>query len=109
MLQNLIKNSILDFCFTGLYAGWSVKEAIDNFFCKTLYRKSNKCYMRRFSSSKLSQEGCFKTFIYYKRLCTGCFMKEAIDFQFHNSKSQECCFSVLDRAVLNGALRKKQS
>ena len=60
MLQNLIKNSILDFCFTGLYAGWSVKEAIDNFFCKTLYRKSNKCYMHRFSSSKLSQEGCFK-------------------------------------------------
>ena len=32
-----------------------------------------------------------------------------IDFQFHNSKSQESCFYVLDRAILNGALRKKQS
>ena len=32
-----------------------------------------------------------------------------IDFQFHNSKSQEICFYVLDRAFLNGALRKKQS
>ena len=26
MLQNLMKNSILDFCYTGLYAGWSVRE-----------------------------------------------------------------------------------
>ena len=25
MVQNLIKNSILGFCFTGPYAGWSVK------------------------------------------------------------------------------------
>ena len=71
MLRNLIKKSILDFCSTGLYAGWSVKEAIDNFFRKTLYRKSNKCYMHRFSSSKLSQEGCFKTFIYLKGYVQG--------------------------------------
>ena len=31
------------------------------------------------------------------------------DSQFHNSKSQASCFYVLGRAVLNGALRKKQS
>ena len=30
----------LNFCYTGLYAGWSVKETIGNFFCKALYRKS---------------------------------------------------------------------
>ena len=32
-----------------------------------------------------------------------------IDYQFHNSKNQESCFYVRDRAVLNGALRKRQS
>ena len=32
-----------------------------------------------------------------------------IDFQFHISKSQESCFYVPYKAVLNGALRKEQS
>ena len=82
MLQNLIKNSILDFCYTGLYAGWSVKEAIDHLFCKTLYRESNTnaiCIGFQVYNPKLSQEGCFRTYIYYKRLCTGCSSKEATD------------------------------
>ena len=36
------QKQLLDFlfCYTGLYAGWSVKEVIDNFFCKAFYRKS---------------------------------------------------------------------
>ena len=28
--------------------------------------------MIRFHNSKLSQEGCFKTYIYYASLCAGC-------------------------------------
>ena len=43
MLQNLIKFNILEFCFTGRYAGGSVKEAIDNFFCKTLSQTNAIC------------------------------------------------------------------
>ena len=48
---------------------------------------------------KLSQGGVFKMYAYYKRLCTGCSTKEAIEalyrkwwkyymhcFQFHNQK-----------------------
>ena len=86
MLQNLIKNSILDFFYyAGLYSGWYVKKAIDNFFCKTLNRMSLKYYMRidfQVHNPKLTQEGCFETYIYHKRLCIRCYVKEAADSFF---------------------------
>ena len=40
MLLNFIKNSILD--FSCLYGGWYAKEAVDDFFFKTLNKKSKK-------------------------------------------------------------------
>ena len=68
--------------------------------------------MHRFHNPKLSQEGCFKTYIYYASLCAGCTRKKAIDsfscealyrkslnticiaFQFYNPKlSQERCLN----------------
>ena len=68
--------------------------------------------MLRFHNPKLSQEGCFKTYIYYASLCAGCSTKKAIDsffcealyrkslnticiaFRFYNPKlSQEWCLN----------------
>ena len=40
MLLNLIKNSILD--FSCLYAAWYAKEAVDDFFFKTLNKKKKQ-------------------------------------------------------------------
>ena len=40
MLLNFIKNSILD--FSCLYAAWYAKEAVDDFFFKTLNKKKKK-------------------------------------------------------------------
>ena len=57
MLLNFIKNSILD--FSCLYGGWYEKEAVDDFFFKTLNKKSKKkkkCYY----ASALSQKGVLK-------------------------------------------------
>ena len=85
--------------------------------------------MLRFHNPKLSQEGCFKTYIYYANLCARCSTKKAIDsffcealyrkslnticiaFRFYNPKlSQERCFKpcVYYIKLLQGALRKKQ-
>ena len=85
--------------------------------------------MLRFHNPKLSQEGCFKTYIYYASLCAGCSTEEAIDsffcealyrkplnticiaFRFYNPKlSQERCFKLCIYYIklLQGALRKKQ-
>ena len=38
--------------------------------------------MLRFHNSKLSQEGCFKMYIYYGSLCAGYSTKKAIDSFF---------------------------
>ena len=127
MLSNLIKNSILVFLLVILtYMQGSLwkKQLITS-----KYRKSEKYYMLRFHNPKLSQEGCFKTYIYYASLCAGCSTKKAIDsffcealyrkslnticisFRFYNPKlSQERCFKpcVYYIKLLQGALRKKQ-
>ena len=56
MLLNFIKNSILD--FSCLYDGWYAKEAVDDFFFKTLNKKSKKKKM--LYASALSQKGVLK-------------------------------------------------
>ena len=92
-------------------------------------QKNTICIGFQFHNPKLSQEGCFKTYIYYASLCAGCSTKKAIDsffyealyrkslnticivFQFFNPKlSQEWCFKpyVYYIKLLQGALRKKQ-
>ena len=127
MLLNLIKNSILVFLLAILaYMQGNLwkKQVITS-----KYQKSEKYYMHRFHNPKLSQEGCFKTYIYYASLCAGCSTKKAIDsffcealyrkslnticiaFRFYNPKlSQERCFKpcVYYIKLLQGALRKKQ-
>ena len=75
----------------------------------------------QFYNPKVSYKRCFILCLHYKQSALRkkeliAFLGEhfnentiCIDFQFHNSKSQESCFYVLDRVVLNGVLRKKQS
>ena len=127
MLLNFIKNSILD--FSCLYAAWYAKEAVDDFFFKTLNKKKKK-KKKRYAPA-LSQKGCFKTYFYYTRLYTGSFAKEIIDstlqkvmpftendentirtvFQFHDPKLiQAGCFKpyVYYRRLCTGHLRKKE-
>ena len=58
MLLNLIKNSILD--FSCLYAAWYAKEAVDDFFFKTLNKKSTKKKKKMLYASALSQKGALK-------------------------------------------------
>ena len=86
-------------------------------------------YIRfQFHNPKLSQEGCFKTYVYPAGLCVGCSTKKAINsffreelyrkssnticivFLFYNPKlSQKWCFKpyVYYIKLLQGALRKK--
>ena len=127
MLSNLIKNSILVFLLVILtYMQGSLwKKQLITF----KYRKSEKYYMRRFHNPRVSQERCFKTYIYYASLCAGCTTKKAIDsffcearyrkslnticiaFRFFNPKlSQELCFKPCFYYIklLDSALRKKQ-
>ena len=59
MLLNFIKNSILD--FSCLYDGWYAKEAVDDFFFKTLNKKSTKKKKKKMLyASALSQKGALK-------------------------------------------------
>ena len=58
MLLNFIKNSILD--FSCLYAAWYAKEAVDDFFFKTLNKKSTKKKKKMLYASALSQKGALK-------------------------------------------------
>ena len=55
------------------------------FFVKhfTENHENTICIRFPFHNPKLSQEGCLKRYIFYKRLCTGCFAKEAIDSFFN--------------------------
>ena len=127
MLLNLIKNSILVLLLVILaYMQGSLwkKQLITS-----KYRKSEKYYMHRFHNPKLSQEGCFKTYIYYADLCAECSTKKAIvsffcealyrqslnticiTFRFYNRKlSQERRFKpyVYYIKLLQAASRKKQ-
>ena len=128
MLLNLIEICILVFVVKVILAYmqgdlWKMQ------LLTSKNRKSEKYCMHRLHSSKLSQEGCFKTYIYYASLCAGCSTEEAIDsffcealyrksinticiaFRFYNPKlSQERCFKpcVYYIKLLQGALRKKQ-
>ena len=77
MLLNFIKNSILD--FSCLYDGWYAKEAVDDFFFKTLNKKKKKKKKKNAICISFKPKGCFKTYFYYTRLYTGSFTKEAID------------------------------
>ena len=77
----------------------------------TQCHKNTICIDFQVYNPKLIQEGCFKMYIYHKKLCTRCSAKEAIDscfckvlyrkwwkhyciaFQFYNQKSSlEGCF-----------------
>ena len=86
MLQNLNKNSILDFLYVILACMQSGlwKKQLVTFFVKhfTESHKNTTCIDFQVHNPKLSQDGCFKMYIYYKRLCIGCFTKEAIDSFF---------------------------
>ena len=82
MLLNLIKNSILDFLFDILaymQGGLQKKQLIASFLKHfTKNQKNTICISFQVHNPKLSQEGCFKTYLYYTRLYTGCLTKEAI-------------------------------
>ena len=120
MLLNLIKNSILVFLLVIL--AYMQGNLWKKQLITSKYRKSEKYYMLRFHNPKLSQEGCFKTYIYYASLCAiDSFFCEAlyrkslnticIAVRFYNPKlSQERCFKpcVYYIKLLQGALRKKQ-
>ena len=86
MLQNLIKISILDFLFAILaYMQGSLrKKQLIASFVKHLTEchKNTICIDFQVDNPKLIQEGCFKTYIYHKRLRTWQSTKEAIDSFF---------------------------
>ena len=86
MLLNLIKSSILNFIFAILayMQGGLRKKQLITSFLKHFMKNKKKHYMCHFQvhNPKLSQEWCFKTYIYYTRLCTGCSAKEVIDSKF---------------------------
>ena len=92
-------------------------------------QKNTTCIGSQFQNPKLSQGGCFKTYIYYASLCARCSTKKAIDslfcealyrkslnticivFRFYNPKlSQERYFKpyVYYVKLSQGALPKKQ-
>ena len=82
------KNCILDFFYyIGLYWPESHKNTI--------------CIGFQVRNQKLSQEGCFKAYMYYKMLCTGCSTKEAVGSFFCKSLYKKLlkycmhCFPVL--------------
>ena len=69
----------------------------------TVNDENTICNVFQFHNPKLSQQGCFKTYIHYTRLCTRYSTVKhftendentiCIVFQFHNQKlSQEGCF-----------------
>ena len=62
------------------------QKAIDSFFCKALYRKSLNtiCIVFQIFNSKLSQEWCFKPYVYYIKLLQGV-TKEATDRFFRRA------------------------
>ena len=82
MLQNLIKNNILDFLFAivaYVQGGLWKKQMITSFVKQLKECHTNAiCIVFQVNNPELIQEVCFKTYIYYKRLCTGCSTKEAI-------------------------------
>ena len=75
MLLNLIKNSILDILFAILaymQGGPRKKQLITSFLRRfTKNQQSTLCISFQVHNPKLSQEGCFKPYFYYPKLCTG--------------------------------------
>ena len=60
------------------------KKAIDSLFSEALYRKSlnTTCIVFRFYNPKLSQERCFKPFVYYIKLLQGALRKKRLIASF---------------------------
>ena len=67
--------------------GGLCKKHLITFFVKHFTRshKNTICIDFQVHNPKLSQEGCFKTYVYCKRLSAGCSMKEAIDDFFYKA------------------------
>ena len=61
--------------------GGLLKKQLITSFVKlfTENHKNTICIGFQVHNPKSIQVGCFKTHFYYKRLCTGCSAKEAID------------------------------
>ena len=103
------------FYYTRLYKGSFTKEAIDSTLQKVMpFTENNENTIRtvfQFHDPKLIQAGCFKPYVYYRRLCTGHLRKKeliasfaelfkenhentiSVCFQFYIPKlTQERCF-----------------
>ena len=52
-------------------------------------RENTICIGFQFHNPKLSQEGCLKTYIFYKRLFTGCSTIEPVDSFFRKALSKK--------------------
>ena len=116
IIQNKVKRSVLKRLSTikGYVQGALRKKQLIVSFVKhfTENDENTICIVFQFCNQKLSLEGCFKPYVYYTRLCTGCSTKEQTDsffrralykenheniicvcFHFYISKlSQETCF-----------------
>ena len=67
------------------------KKAIDSLFSEAPYRKSlnTTCIIFRFYNPKLSQDRCFKPYVYYRKLLQGTFRKKQASFVVHFEQNHE--------------------